>query len=325
MSSGQKQAQEQNEEDGMPEHEPTITAAGNEQSDFTVHQLTVFCTVARSLSYTRAAEVLYLSQPAVTQQVRTLEKMLGLRLFARSGRGIVLTPPGQEFLRKAERLLALLAETASVVNEMYALKRGSVVIGASTSAGTYVLPSFLSAFYREYPRIHVTLMVANRRVIEERLLTHELDLAVMSLIEQQERFTIQFLRSYELVVVAPPSHRLVKHPSLTLADLQQETFLLREQDSGTRLGVEQHFAQAGIALRASLELGSIEAIKEGVIAGLGIAVLPRESITLEVAVGDLTILDVQGFPLQRQWYVVSLRDRKLSHAAIALEQFLRQR
>ncbi len=309
---------------GMPEQESNVPAIGSGPTDFTVHQLTVFCTVARQLSYTRAAEVLYLSQPAVSQQVRNLELVLGLRLFARNGRGIVLTPAGQELLRHAERLLALLAETAPVVNEIHTLERGNVLIGASTSAGTYVVPPLLGAFHTHYPRAHVTLIVANRRSIEERLLSHQVDLAVMSLIEQQERFVIEFLLPYELVAVAPPSHPLVSRSALTLHDLQWETFLLREQGSGTRLGSEQYFADTGISLQSSLELGSIEAIKEGVVAGLGIAVLSRESVALEVANGDLVILDVQGFPLKRQWYVVHLKKRRLSRAATALQQFLLQ-
>ena len=129
---------------------------------------------------------------------------------------------------------------------------------------------------------------------------------------------------YELVMVAPPSHQLVGRSALSLHDLQRETFLLREQGSGTRLGTEQLFAHAGISLQTSLELGSIEAIKEGVAAGLGIAVLSRESVALEVANGDLAILDVQEFPLKRQWYVVNLKERRLSRAASALQQFLLQ-
>jgi LysR family transcriptional regulator, low CO2-responsive transcriptional regulator len=292
--------------------------------DFTTHQLMVFRAVAHHLSYTRAAEVLYLSQPAVSQQIKTLEHMLGLRLFARRGRGIVLTPAGQEFLHHTERLLTLLTETAPVVKEIQTLGRGSVLVGASTSAAPYVVLPLLGAFHTLYPRIHVTLVVADRHTLEERLLTHELDLAVMSLVERQDRFVVEPFKPHELVVVASPTHRLAKRPAVTMHDVAEEMFLLREQGSGTRQDTEQFFAHAGIHLRASLELGNIEAIKEGVAAGLGIAVVPWESVEFEIAGNDLAVLDVQGFPLKRKWNVVYLRGRKLSRAATALRQLFLQ-
>jgi DNA-binding transcriptional LysR family regulator len=301
-----------------------VSAPGNAPPDFTVHQLTVFRTVARHLSYTRAAEALYLSQPAVAQQVKTLEQILGLQLFARSGRGIVLTPAGQEFLSHAERLLTLLAETTPVVHEIHTLRRGSVVIGASTSAGTYVVPPLLGTFHARYPRVHVTLMVAHRHSIEENLLTHQIDLGVIGFIEQRERFVVELLRPYELVVVASPFHRMAGRSAIPLRDLQEETLLMRERESVTRLATELHFAQAGVPILASLELGNIEATKEGIAAELGIAVLPRDSVALELTSGDLVVLDVQGFPLQRQWYVVHVKGRRLSLAANALRQLLLQ-
>ncbi|MEO8971181.1 MAG: LysR substrate-binding domain-containing protein, partial [Ktedonobacteraceae bacterium] len=162
------------------------------------------------------------------------------------------------------------------------------------------------------------------RAIEEYLLTRQIDLAVMSLIEQQDHFSVEFLMPYELVVVAAPSHRLAERSALTLNELQHETFLLREQGSGTRQDTEQHFAYADVSLKGSLELGSIEAIKEGVAAELGVAVLSRESVAFEIASGDLVILDVQDFPLKRQWHVVHLKGRRLSLAAMAFKVLLLQ-
>ena len=308
----------------MSEQKRIVSAPGNASPDFTVHQLTVFRTVAQHLSYTRAAETLYLSQPAVAQQVKTLEQMLGLRLFTRSGRGIVLTPAGQEFLNHTDRLLTRLAETTPVVHEIHTLRRGSVVIGASISAGTYVVPPLLGTFHARYPGVHVTLMMAHHHSIEENLLTHHIDLGVIGFIEQRERFVVELLRPYELVVVAPPSHRLAGRSAIPLHDLQGETLLLRERGSVTRLATELHFAQAGVPIPASLELGNIEATKEGVAAELGIAVLPRESVALELANGDLVMLDVQGFPLQRQWYIVHVKGRRLSLAANALRRLMLQ-
>ncbi len=306
----------------MPDQKRTISAQGSAPPDFTVHQLTVFRTVAQQLSYTRAAETLYLSQPAVAQQVRALEQTLGLRLFERHGRGIVLTLAGREFLNHADRLLGRLAETTPVVHDIHALRRGNVVIGASISAGTYVVPPLLGSFHARYPRIHVTLLIAHRRSIEEDLLVHSIDLGVMSFVERQERFIVELLRPYELLVVASPSHPLAGRSTIPLRDLQEETLLMREPESVTRLATELQFAQAGVPILASLELGNIEATKGGVAAGLGIAVLPRESIELELAAGDLAVLDVEGFPLRRQWYVVHVKDRRLSLAASALRQLL---
>ena len=308
----------------MSEQEPIIPDAGSRQTDFTVHQLTVFRMVALHLSYTRAAQALYLSQPAVAQQVKTLEQVLGLRLFERLGRGIVLTPAGQEFLSHTERLLTLLAETTPVVHEIHTLRRGSVTIGASISAGTYVVPPLLGAFHARYPGVHITLVVAHRRSIEEDLLTHQIDLGVMSFIEQRARFVVELLRPYELLVVASPFHRLAGRSAIPLHDLHGETLLMREPESVTRLATELQFAQAGVPIPASLELGNIEATKEGVAAELGIAVLPRESVELELASGDLVMLDVQGFPLQRQWNVVHVKGRRLPLAANALWQVLLQ-
>ncbi|MBV9691375.1 MAG: LysR family transcriptional regulator [Ktedonobacteraceae bacterium] len=292
--------------------------------DLTMHQLTLFRTVAHHRSYTRAAALLYLSQPAVSQQIRSLEQQLGLQLFVRSGRGIALTPAGQELLHHAERLLALFAETAPLVREIHRLERGSVIIGASTSAGTYVVPALLADFHTRYPGIHVTLTVADRHITEEQLLSHEVDLVVMSVIEQHDRFVIKPLLPYKLVPIAAPSHRLAERSALLLDDLQEEILLQRDQSAGTRHDTDLHFAQAGVSFQKTLELGNIEAIKEGVIAGLGIAVLSWESVKFEVCIGDLVVLDVQGFPWQRQWYVVYLKDRKLSLAATALQQFLLQ-
>ncbi len=308
----------------MTELEWINSAPGKVPPDFTVHQLNVFRTVAQHLSYTKAAENLYLSQPAVAQQVKSLEQMLGLRLFSRKGRGIVLTSAGQEFLVLVDRLLNILSEMAPVVHEIHTLKRGSVIIGASVSAGMYVVPPLLGSFHALYPRINLTLLVAHRQSIEEDLLEYKIDLGVMSFIEHRERFVVEVLRPYELLVVASPFHPLARRSTIPLRDLQEETLLMRERESVSRLATELHFAQTGVPLPASLELGNIAATKEGVAAGLGIAVLPYESVAMELKNGDLVVLGVQGFPLQRQWYVVHVKGRRLSLAANALRQLFLQ-
>jgi LysR family transcriptional regulator, low CO2-responsive transcriptional regulator len=292
------------------------------QNDFTIHQLIVFRTVARHLSYTRAAGELYLSQPAVSQHIRTLEQALGVYLFKRSGRGIALTDAGQEVLEQAERLLTLFGETATVVREIQVLQRGSVLLGATISAGTYLVPPLLGMFHARYPGVHVTLIVANYRDVEECLIKYELDLAVMSTVERRDFLQVVPFIPYVLVVIAPPTHHLVQRATVTACDVQEETFLLHQRETASRRCVEEYFAREGITLQSTLEMGSIDAIKEGVIAGLGIAVVEREAIALEIASGELVILDVEGFPLQRPTYVVHLEKRGLSLAAKAFRQHL---
>jgi DNA-binding transcriptional LysR family regulator len=295
------------------------------QNDFTIHQLTIFRTVARHLSYTRAAEELYLSQPAVSQQIRTLEQALGVYLFERSGRGIVLTVAGQELLEQAERLLALFSETATVVQEIQALKRGSVLLGATISTGAYLVPPLLGMFHTRYPEIHVTLVVASYRVVEELLLTYQLDLAVMSTVGRQDFLHIERFLPYMLVVIAPPTHHLAQCTAVTASDVQTETFLLHERGTASRRCTEEYFKQNNIILQNTLETSSIDAIKEGVIAGWGIAVVEREAIALEIACGELVVLDVEGFPLLKPTYMVHLKKRRVSRAADAFQQYLLQR
>jgi len=304
----------------MQERSESALAIG--QNDFTIHQLTVFRTVAQHLSYTRAAEELYLSQPAVSQQVRTLEQALGVNLFERRGRGIVLTAGGQEILVQAERLLALFGETATVVREIQTLKRGNVVLGATISAGTYLVPPLLGVFHARYPQIHVTLVVANYRIVEELLVTYQLDLAVMSTVEEKYFLHIVQFLSYMLVVIAPPTHHLAQRCTVTASDMQAETLLLHERETASRRCVEEYFGQNEILLQNTLEMGSIDAIKEGVIAGLGIAVVEREAIALEIASGELVVLNVRGFPIQQPTYIVHLKKRRLSRAAEEFRQCL---
>jgi DNA-binding transcriptional LysR family regulator len=225
-------------------------------------------------------------------------------------------------LPHAERLLELLQGTTSVVRQIHALERGSVLVGASTSAGAYVVPQLLGDFHRAYPRIHLSLRVANRLTMEEYLLTQQVDLAVMGLIAHPTHFNIDFLMRNDLIVVAASGHHLAGRTRIPLRDLQWETFLMREPGSGTRTDIERVFAQAGIDLHTRMELGDTGAIKEVVRAGLGIAVVFRQSVSREIAAGELIELNVEAFPLERRWYIAYLRGRRISRAAAALREHL---
>ena len=295
----------------------------DEHADFKPHQLDVFRTIAHHLSYVRAAQELCLSQPAVSQQMKALEQALGVDLVERRGRGIALTTAGEELLPYVERLLRELQETGGVVRDIHALERGVLTIGASTSAGAYVVPQLLAGFHAQRPGIQLTLKVENRLTVEEDLLAHRIDLAIIGAISHHERFSIEYLMPNDLIMVAAPFHRLAANAYTTLRQLQEETFLLREHGSGTRQDLESLFKRAGYTLRQGLELGDNGAIKEAATAGLGLAVVIRQSVERELADGSLVELQAEGFPLQRRWFIAHLRGGRLSLAATALRQHLR--
>lgn len=286
-----------------------------------LHQLHIFRTVAQQRSFSRAAELLYLSQPGVSLQIKALEKTLGIELFERSGRTLRLTEAGGELLAYSERIFALLGEASLVIEELGGARRGTVKVAASTTAGIYVVPSALGAFHRGNPNVKLTLDVVNRFTAQERLLGDEVDLAVMGLIEDAHDLEVAQFAPNELVVIASPRHRLAGRVRIPLEELAREPFLFREQGSGTRTDVERLFATRGIP-RAGMELRSTGAIKQAVAADLGIAVTPLVAIELELLANRLVVLDVEGFPVDRSWSLVRRAGRRLSSAAMALWHFL---
>ncbi|HEY1388154.1 MAG TPA: LysR family transcriptional regulator [Ktedonobacterales bacterium] len=288
-----------------------------------LHQLQIFQAVAVHRSYTRAAEALYLSQPAVSLQVRALEKTIGLPLFEKSGRTLRLTDAGRELLTYSDRIFALLDETKLVLEELSGARRGMVKVAASTTAGIYVVPTALGAFHRQNPDVKLTLDVVNRITVQEHLLNDEIDLAVMGLIEDTHELDVERFLPNELVVIAPPHHRLAGRSDIPLEELVEETLLLREAGSGTRTDVERMFSARDIPLHIGMELRSSGAIKQAVAAGLGVSVMPESALELELKAERLITLDVEGFPVHRYWYLVRRAGRHLSAAADALWSFLR--
>lgn len=288
-----------------------------------LHQLRIFQAVATQHSYTRAAESLYLSQPAVSLQVRALEKTIGMPLFEKSGRTLRLTDAGRELLTYSDRIFALLDETKLVMEELSGARRGMVKVAASTTAGIYVVPTALGAFHRLNPDVKLTLDVVNRFTVQEHLLNDEIDLAVMGLIEDAHELEVERFIPNELVVIAPPNHRLTGRSEIPLEELIEETLLLREAGSGTRTDVERMFSARDIPLQIGMELRSSGAIKQAVAAGLGVSVMPESALELELKAERLITLDVEGFPVHRYWYLVRRAGRHLSAAADALWNFLR--
>ncbi len=290
--------------------------------DISLHQLHVFQAVARHLNFSRAAEALALSQPAVSMHVKQLEQVIGLPLFEKVGRRVYLTDAGRHLLDYSQRVFGLLGEAAQVLEEMKGAQAGNLRVAADTTAGVYVVPAYLGAFRRRHPGVNVTLEVANRSTLTQRLLMNEVDLAVMGQVPPEQNLVAEPFLANELVVVAAPTHRLAGRRRIPVAELAGESFLVRETGSGTRATAERFFAAAGVPLRVGMELGSNSAIKQAVAADLGVAVVPRRALDLELAARRLVVLDVEGFPLVRHWHAVHLREKRLSAAAVAFKSLL---
>jgi DNA-binding transcriptional LysR family regulator len=290
--------------------------------DLNLHQLRIFRAVAEYRSFSRAAAELYLSQPGVSQQVKALERSIGLPLLEKVGRRIRLTEAGSELLMYSERIFALLDETRLVLEELSGARRGTVKIAASTTAGIYIVPAALGAFHQRNPGVKLTLDVVNRFNVQERLLNDEVDVAVMGLIEDAHDLDVAEFVPNELVVIAPPDHPLATQRRIPLHELDDEVLLLREAGSGTRTDVERIMAEQALPLRIGMELRSSGAIKQAVTAGLGISIMPLSALELELATGRLVTLDVVGFPIHRHWSLARRTGRHLSAAALALWDFL---
>ncbi len=289
-----------------------------------LHQLATFQVVAKHCSYVRAAEELHFSQPAVSAQIRQLEETLGVKLFDQIGRKTHLTQAGEELYRYSQRIFSVIEETWETMEALRSPHYGRLSVGADTTVGTYVIPNLLGKFHKSYPEVEITLEVVNRSALVDALLNNRVDLAVMGRVPDEIPVTIEPFKPNELVLIAAPTHRLAGRENVPFEELAREHFLLREIGSGTRAALEAVFQEEGLPLLVSMQVGNNSAIKQGVAAGLGIALISRAALDMELETHRLVILDVEGFPIMRQWRIVHLKDKHLSATARAFKAFLLQ-
>lgn len=288
---------------------------------FTLRQLQVFEKVASHLNYSRAAEELYLSQPAVSMQIKQLEEHIGLPLLEQMGKKIFLTEAGRELFHYARSISQQLAEMEAVFDEMKGLGRGKLTLSVVNTAN-YFTPQLLAKFCKRHPNINVILQVANRDAVLKQLADNSTDLAIMGQPPDGLDIVAESFLDNPLVVIAAPDHPLAKIPHIKFAQLAQETFLSREKGSGTRSAMERVFALHGVQPRISMEMETNEAIKQAVQAGMGLGILSLHSIELELETNRLAVLDVEHFPLLRHWFVAHRRNKRLTSAALAFKEFL---
>ncbi len=287
----------------------------------TLRQLKVFESVARRLNYTRAAEELFLTQPAVSMQVKQLEEQLGVALFEQLGKRIHLTEAGREVLGYARTVTQQLDELESVLNRIKGLSGGKLRISVATTAN-YFIPTLLGTFSRRYPEVTVSLDVTNREALLQQLSENTVDLVIMGQPPSGLDVEAEAFMENPLVIVAPPGHPLAHQKKIPLKRLQEEVFLVREPGSGTRSAMERFFAEREIHLKTGMEVGSNEAIKQSVQAGLGLGLLSRATIEQELELKRLVVLDVAEFPIMRHWYVVHRRGKRLSAVAEVFKDFM---
>ncbi|PTR16382.1 DNA-binding transcriptional LysR family regulator [Nitrosospira sp. Nsp2] len=287
----------------------------------TLRQLKVFESVARHLSFSRAAEELFLTQPAVSMQIKQLEDNVGLPLFEQMGKKIYLTDAGNELYHYSRAISQQLADMELALDELKGLERGKLNISVVSTAN-YFAPHLLAKFCQRYSGVTVSLHVSNRETVLKQLADNLTDLAIMGRPPGHLDIATQSFMENPLVVVAPPGHPLCCAREIPVKRLEQETFLVREPGSGTRSAMERFFTAHHISINRGMETDTNEAIKQAVQAGMGLAIMSLHTVELELETKRLRVLEVQDFPIMRHWHVVHRKNKRLSSAARAFREFL---
>ena len=288
-------------------------------------RLEVFYQVAKQLSFTKAAEVLHMTQPAVTFQVRQLEEQFNTRLFDRTHNRISLTPAGALIRDRAEKIFVLYAEMENAVGELTGEVSGSLTIGASTTIAEYMLPALLGDFKRHHPDVKLHLRVSNTERIVTLVESNELDLGVVEAPVGNKNLSVETCRTDRLVAIVPLDHPLAGHDSVGIGELMGYPYICREEGSGTRDVIDHYLAEHGIAadtLDIVMELGNPEAIKGAVEAGLGISILSEATLVKERRLGTLVTIPLEP-PLERPFSFVRQKQKFRQRAMAELLSFAR--
>jgi LysR family transcriptional regulator, low CO2-responsive transcriptional regulator len=287
----------------------------------TLRQLKIFEAVARNLSFSRAAEELHLTQPAVSMQVQSLEELAGLPLTEQAGKKVRLTAAGEEIARQARRIAEQLREAGEAMAALKGVESGRLKIGVVSTA-KYFSPALLAEFRRRHPGVELQLTVNNRGSIVHNLADNAIDLAIMGTPPNEFETVAKIFADHPLVFIAAPDHPLAGKRNVDPKRLAEETLLIREPGSGTRGALERFLEEHQVPAGARMELGSNETIKQAVMAGLGVSFISEHTIGLERSVGRLVVLDIRDTPVKRQWRLVYRTDKRLMPAATAFVQFM---
>jgi DNA-binding transcriptional LysR family regulator len=294
--------------------------------EFDLKHIETFCVIVELESFSRAAEALYITQASASERIAKLEKALGTRLLDRLGRKIVPSKAGQMLYERASKLLEMKRQTCLEIENFLGFKRGNVSIGGSTIPGEYILPAIIGKFRKEFPEISVHLVIGDTIRITRGTENGEFEFGVVGSRYEDECLEYRKLWKDNLVLVLPKGHHMGKNKSLKLKDISEEPFILREKGSGTRKILEERLKQLyGLDFKSFnvvAELGSSTAIKEGIKKGIGISFLSSWSIESEIKTGELIMLPVKDFKVERNFYIVRDKRRACSPLCKALQDFL---
>lgn len=294
-------------------------------TDFTLRQLRTILAVHRTGRIVTASKELGLTQPAVSLQLRDAEAIAGTTLFDRTSDGMRPTAAGFAVIEAALSIEDRLRELADEVTAIAGGKKGRLRLGVVSTA-KYFAPSLMAAFMKEHPEIEMTLWVGNRAETIESLRDHKVDVALMGRPPREVPVRAAFFGEHPFVIIAPASHPLAGQKNIAKERVAQESFLVREPGSGTRMALEIVLSELpGRLDNPGIEMGSNETIKQAVMAGLGIALISAHTIALELELNRLAVLDVEGMPIRRQWFSVSRAERTLTPVMVAFEEFLQEK
>lgn len=289
----------------------------------TLRQLKVFEAVVRNLNFTRAAEELHTTQPTVSIQLKQLTDLVGQPLIEQTGKRLSLTFAGEELLKVCRDIFDGLSRYEMLLADMRGVKAGRLKLSVISTA-KYFVPRLLGLFCQRYPGIDVSLNVENREHLLQRMAENMDDIYVLGRPPEHMGVEVEPFLENPMVVLAARNHPLADVKNISPKHLAEEQFLMREAGSGTRLSAEKFFSEHGVKLKVRMELGSNEAIKHAVAGGLGIAVLSAHTLALDRNEDELAILDVEGFPIRRHWYLAYSKEKPLSILAQTFLEFMQK-
>ncbi len=286
-----------------------------------LRQLRVFEAAASNRSFSKAAEILHLTQPGVSMHIKELETNAGLPLFERIGRKLYVTEAGQELLARTREILRALKDAEDALSGLRGLRRGRINL-AVVSTAKYFVPQLLARFGRDFPELEIRLTVNNRSSVIEQLVANDVDLAIMGRSPQSLDTVAEPFAQNPHVIIAAPDHPLASQRDIPVERVAGENFIVREPGSGTHLAMQQYFDEFGLDCNVGMEMASNETIKQAVMAGMGLSFISRHTLDLELLTHRLVILDVRGMPVIRLWHVAHLVKKRLSPTAVAFKEFV---